>query len=137
MGFAEATKNYFIKWVDFSSRISRSEYWWGSLGAILVSVVIGFAIGFIGTLLGFGTGAILDYASILLQIFLMIAGTALAVRRLHDLDRSGWWLLIILTIIGSFLLLYWYCCKGDESENRFGPDPLAGDGEPDDLSVGA
>ncbi|HBK18463.1 MAG TPA: DUF805 domain-containing protein [Gammaproteobacteria bacterium] len=137
MGFAEATKNYFIKWVDFSSRISRSEYWWGSLGAILVSVVIGFAIGFIGTLLGFGTGAILDYASILLQIFLMIAGTALAVRRLHDLDRSGWWLLIILTIIGSFLLLYWYCCKGDEGENRFGPDPLAGDGEPDDLSVGA
>ena len=54
----------------------------------------------------------------------MIASLALSVRRLHDIDRSGWWVMIPLTIIGIFVLIYWFCKRGDEGENRFGADPL-------------
>ena len=58
------------------------------------------------------------------SLFVMIAGLTLSVRRLHDIDRSGWWTLIPLTIIGIFVLIYWFCKRGDEGENRFGADPL-------------
>ena len=42
MGFVEATKNYFIKWKDFDTRVSRSEYWWGTLGVLIISLLLGF-----------------------------------------------------------------------------------------------
>ena len=64
----------------------------------------------------------------------MIAGLSLSVRRLHDIDRSGWWNLIIFTIIGIVVLLYWACKKGDEGENRFGADTLGS--EPAEPAVG-
>ena len=59
-------------------------------------------------------------------VFLTIASFAVMVRRLHDVNRSGWWFLIYLTIIGIFVLLYWYVQKGDEADNRYGSDPLSG-----------
>ena len=59
-----------------------------------------------------------------LTLFLVIAGLSLSVRRLHDIDRSGWWFLIIFSIIGIFVLIFWACKRGDEDENRFGADPL-------------
>ena len=68
------------------------------------------------------------------SLFVMIAGLTLSVRRLHDIDRSGWWTLIPLTIIGIFVLIYWFCKRGDEGENRFGADPLGS--EPAESAVG-
>ena len=58
------------------------------------------------------------------SLFVMIASLALSVRRLHDIDRSGWWVMIPLTIIGIFILICWFCKRGEEGENRFGADPL-------------
>jgi uncharacterized membrane protein YhaH (DUF805 family) len=57
---------------------------------------------------------------------LMLPGIAVSIRRLHDLDRTGWWLLILFTIIGAILLLVWFCMRGTVGPNRFGPDPLEG-----------
>jgi uncharacterized membrane protein YhaH (DUF805 family) len=54
-----------------------------------------------------------------------LPGLAVAARRLHDIDRTAWWLLILLTGIGAILLVIWYCFKGTPGPNRFGPDPLA------------
>ena len=54
-----------------------------------------------------------------------LPGLALNVRRLHDINWTGWWILIVLTIIGLFVLLYWACKKGTEGPNRFGADRLA------------
>ena len=52
---------------------------------------------------------------------------AVMIRRLHDVNRSGWWILINLTIIGIIPFTYWLFMKvGDEGENRFGSDPLLG-----------
>lgn len=59
-------------------------------------------------------------------LFMVIASFAVLVRRLHDVNRSGWWFLIYFTIIGIFVLLYWYVQKGDEADNRYGSDPLSG-----------
>ena len=46
-------------------------------------------------------------------------------RRLHDIDRTGWWVLITFTVIGIILLLIWACTRGTAAANRYGPDPLA------------
>ena len=123
MHFIESTKNYFLKWNDFSTRISRSEFWWGNLGVTITSIIVNFALVFLSDLVGFFSVAVL---SVPFQIFVLIASTALAVRRLHDINKSGWWLLIYLTIVGILLLFYWACSKGDADENVFGPDPLDG-----------
>ena len=123
MHFIESTKNYFLKWNDFSTRISRSEFWWGNLGVTITSIIVNFALVFLSDLVGFFSGLVL---LVPFQIFVLIASTALAVRRLHDINKSGWWLLIYLTIVGILLLFYWACSKGDADENVFGPDPLDG-----------
>ena len=123
MHFIESTKNYFLKWDDFSTRISRSEFWWGNLGVTITSIIVNFALVFLSDLVGFFIGVVL---LVPFQIFVLIASTALAVRRLHDINKSGWWLLIYLTIVGILLLFYWACSKGDADENVFGPDPLDG-----------
>ena len=123
MHFIESTKNYFLKWNDFSTRISRSEFWWGNLGVTITSIIVNFALVFLVDLVGFFSVLVLLAP---FQIFVLIASTALAVRRLHDINKSGWWLLIYLTIVGILLLFYWACSKGDTDENVFGPDPLDG-----------
>ena len=59
----------------------------------------------------------------------LLPSIAVAVRRLHDLDRSGWWILIgLIPLIGWIILIVWYCSRGTVGPNRFGPDPLATDG---------
>lgn len=129
MNFIDATKNYFIKWLDFSTRISRSEFWWGYLGSIVVGILvglcIGFVSGFIAAMMRWDVETTVNLAILPFQLYLTVAVLSLVVRRLHDLNKSGWWLLIVLTIVGVFILLYWYCKKGDEVENRFGVNPLA------------
>jgi len=131
MNFTDAVKAYFLKWNDFRSRSSRSEYWWATLFVTLASYIVGFIIGFViaflFTILGYSetTVEVLVAIAILpFQIFIIIASTCLVIRRLHDVDKSGWWYLIIFTIIGMIPLLIWYCSKGTDGDNRFGKDPL-------------
>lgn len=131
MGFVEATKNYFIKWKDFDSRISRSEYWWGYLGVMIISLLLGLAIGlmagFGGAALGYSWDATESFMDIVLlpwYVFSSVAGISLSCRRLHDVNKSGWWILIFFTIVGMLFLIYWYCKKGDAGDNRFGKNPL-------------
>ena len=69
----------------------------------------------------FSGAAILDAIS---SFALFIPGIAVAARRLHDINRTAWWILIAFTIIGIFLLLYWYIQPGNRGDNDYGPDPL-------------
>ncbi len=57
---------------------------------------------------------------------MFLPSLAVSVRRLHDRDYSGWWILLAFTGIGYILLIIWYCMRGTAGPNRFGPDPLAG-----------
>jgi uncharacterized membrane protein YhaH (DUF805 family) len=119
MGFVEAIRSGFSNYVNFSSRAPRSEYWYWTLFAILV----GIAANILDTIIFYN---IFSPVSTLTALALFLPGLAVSVRRLHDIDRTGWWLLIAFTIIGLFVLLYWDCVKGTAGSNRFGTDPLGG-----------
>jgi uncharacterized membrane protein YhaH (DUF805 family) len=119
MTFGEAIQSGFRNYVTFSGRALRSEYWFWTLFVCLVSAaaeIIDVAI-----FSNLETGLVSPLAS----LALLLPGIAVSVRRLHDLERTGWWLLIAFTIIGLILLLVWDCMKGTTGPNRFGPDPLA------------
>lgn len=110
----------FKKTFAFTGRTSRAEYWWGSLGITVVQFVVTFVI----TLaLGWSVTGLFIAAGImfLLSIYFLIVYLSLGARRLHDIGRSGWWQLILLTIVGFFVLVYWYCQPSKSPEaDRFG-----------------
>ena len=97
------------------------------LASLPVGFIIGVLIGVIFAISGLSDTAI-EVAVVIIvlpiQIFIYVASTSLVIRRLHDVDRSGWWYLIIFTGIGIIPLLVWYCTKGTTGDNRFGKDPL-------------
>lgn len=103
----------FENYANFNGRASKAEYWWYVLASMLVGFVAGFIDGFFG----------LNIFNILVTLALLIPGIAVSVRRLHDTDRSGWWLLIAFTIIGLIPLFIWYIQASDQTENRFGLVP--------------
>ncbi len=114
MNFVQAITSGFNNYVGFSGRAARSEYWYWTLFVIVASLVAGI----IDALLGLGfIGAIVSLA-------LFLPGIAVSIRRLHDIDRTGWWLLIAFTGIGLIVLVVFDCIKGTPGPNRFGPDPL-------------
>ena len=125
MNFVQAVKSYFIRWNDFKGRSSRSEYWWATLFTYLVIILLQV----VQVMLAQAESVLALLAMITILVFLLfltIASFAVMVRRIHDVNRSGWWFLIYFTIIGIFVLLYWYVQKGDEADNRYGSDPLSG-----------
>lgn len=116
MNFVEAIKSGFNNYVGFSGRAARSEYWFWTLFVIIASIVAAI----LDVMLGLGLiGAIVSLA-------LFLPGIAVSIRRLHDIDRTGWWLLIAFTGIGLIVLLVFDCTKGTTGPNRFGSDPLGG-----------
>src|SRR5674476_975243 len=125
MTFFQAIKSGFINYVGFSTRTARSEYWYWVLFAALIyqAASIIDRIAFLDNALvqQWGTGPFY----VLIFLGLLLPGIAVSVRRLHDLDRTGWWILLWCTIIGGFVLLYWFCLKGTAGTNRFGPDRMA------------
>jgi uncharacterized membrane protein YhaH (DUF805 family) len=119
MNFLEAIRSGFRKYVTFSGRAVRSEYWFWALF----------------TAVGLAATALLDSAifgyhpgptpfKLLFEVATLLPSLAVAARRLHDTDRTAWWLLLFLTLIGAIALIVWYCEKGTPGPNRFGPDPL-------------
>ena len=123
MNFSQAVSSFFARWKDFNGRSSRSEYWWATFFVILTSIFTNILTLFLG-LSGSIVAIIVLLLIVIFSLFLTIASLALVVRRLHDTNKSGWCYLITFTIIGVLPLLYWYCKKGDEGENRFGSNPL-------------
>ncbi len=154
------------KYFQFSGRSRRKEYWMWTLFVI----VAGFVLGFVDTMLGFG-GEIAPVAnqspasaiynallsngilSNIFTVFTIIPGIAVGVRRLHDVDRSGWWLLswvapllimsallfsgngegaavlviggiaVLAAAVLGIMIFVWDCTDGTHGPNRFGDDP--------------
>jgi uncharacterized membrane protein YhaH (DUF805 family) len=120
MNFGEAIASGFRNYVTFSGRASRSEYWYWVLFAILGSV----ATAIIDRSL-FDTSTISPLNAIF-GLVCFLPGLAVSFRRLHDIDRTGWWWLLVFTVIGTILLIVWFCLKGTAGPNRYGSDPLGG-----------
>jgi uncharacterized membrane protein YhaH (DUF805 family) len=117
MNFGQAISSGFSNYVNFSGRASRSEYWYWFLFVVLGQIVTMIIDSVIGIQLTTG----------IFSLVVLLPGIAVGVRRLHDLDRSGWWLLLgLVPLVGAIVLIIWFCTGGTPGPNRFGPDPLAG-----------
>lgn len=118
-------KNY----AGFSGRASRREYWMFTLINTIILVVLQILMGATMTPPDeFGQGGSLGFGYYLYMLYALatlIPSLAVAVRRLHDTDRSGWWILIgLVPLIGAIVLLVFFCQQGTQGDNRFGSDPL-------------
>ena len=122
MGFVEAIQSGFNKYVGFTGRAARSEFWYWALFVFIVNLIAKFidsAMGADMTHVGL-VGGIVGLA-------LFLPGLAMTIRRLHDRDKSGWWvLLVLIPLIGAIILLIWFIMRGTQGPNRFGEDPVRG-----------
>ncbi len=155
MGFGEAVRTCFSKYATFSGRAPRSEYWWWVLFSFLGNLGLGILDGLI---FGFAE----DDPAMLAGLFglaTILPSIAVTARRLHDVNRSGWWQVApygmiiaaaVLAAMGAFILLWaagitalvllvallvWLIRKGTDGPNDFGPDPLGGRGDPPDYGA--
>ena len=113
MTFSESVSTCLKKYFVFEGRASRSEYWWFQL---IVSPSY-----FISTILENEIG----YLFLGITLFTLIPAISAGVRRLHDTNRSGFFLLIsFIPFIGGLVLLFFLIPEGTKGKNRFGSDPL-------------
>jgi uncharacterized membrane protein YhaH (DUF805 family) len=104
MTFIDAIKICFTKYADFNGCASRPEYWWWVLFTFVASVAL---------------SAVNHFVSLAFSIGVLLPSIAVAARRLHDTDRSGWWQLLgFIPLIGWIILLIWYVEAG--KPNRYG-----------------
>ncbi|MDT3501577.1 DUF805 domain-containing protein [Stenotrophomonas maltophilia] len=108
------------RYTQFSGRASRSEFWWFQLFIVIVSIplyVLSFIAGHTGssTLTLVGTGL-----SVILWLAVIVPVIAVTVRRLHDIDRSGWWYLLMLVPFVGLIVLVLMLLPGTPGNNRFG-----------------
>ena len=127
MTFLGAIKNAFIKCFDFKSRSSRSEFWYfylftTILGFFGLQIDRFFNLEILGLQLSnINEVATLGPTYIFLYFLFFIPSLSLYIRRLHDIDRSGWWLLIaIIPFIGIITLIFFWCLKGSQNRNTYG-----------------
>lgn len=127
MDFITAIKTCFQKYVVVSGRASRSEYWFWVLFSLLTGVVCSaidhalFHAGFDATTQTYTNGPI----SGLRSLAFLLPSICVGVRRLHDINKSGWWMLInLLPIVGWIVYIVWMATKGTVGHNRFGADSL-------------
>ena len=121
MGFWQAIGSVFSKYVQFGGRAPRSEYWYWALFYLIASIgtgVVDFSI-------DSSTEAI-GPVNALFSIATFLPSLAVLARRLHDIDKTAWWMLIVLIpVVGAILLIIWLCKSGSKGANKYGPDPLA------------
>jgi len=117
MDFATAVRTVILKrYADFQGRASRSEFWWFTLFAFLLNIVLQVITGLV---------PILGIIAIVIMLAVLIPSIAVAVRRLHDIGKSGWWyLLVFIPLIGALVLIYWFVQPGQSEDNQWGANPL-------------
>ena len=131
MTFMDSISTCFSKYVTFSGRAQRSEMWWFVLFFVIVSTIVGAADSAIFGKNVFMMGGMefsynAGYFGNIFALATFLPMLSVDVRRLHDVGKSGWWILLILIpLIGAIVLLIWMIGKGTEGENKYGADPLA------------
>ena len=109
------------KYAEFSGRSRRKEYWYFVLFYIIFGVVLAFIDDMTGTL---DAQAGIGLLSGVFALAMLIPSFAVSVRRLHDTDRSGWWLLIsLIPLIGALVLLLFMVGDSKSGENQYGSNP--------------
>mgnify|MGYP001212324474 CR=1 FL=1 len=129
MSFFDAVASAFRRYFDFSGRSSRSEFWWFFLFCILL-----YMLAFSLTVNDLGqpdesnpevflSKALTSWFGIAV-IVTLIPSISVSVRRFHDINKSGWWVLLSFTVVGIIPLFYWfYFVHGDKQPNQYGNAP--------------
>lgn len=115
VSFAQSWVLFFRNYAKFSGRSSRSAYWFWVLWSVIITLVIEILRASIG-----GEVSPVDIIDLVWSLAIIVPGFALAARRLHDVGRSGWWQLIVLTIVGIIPLFIWLVRAGDSDTNKYG-----------------
>ncbi len=116
MDFSTAVRTCIQKYASFGGRAPRSEFWFYVLFQFLALIVAAIIDAVLGTQM---------IVYLIVGLGLLLPSISVAVRRLHDTNRSGWWYwLFLVPIVGAIVLLIWFCTKGSDSTNDFGADPL-------------
>lgn len=130
MNFNAAVASCFRKYAVFSGRAPRSEYWWFTLFLLLA----GFALGLVDSLFFLTPAEQTGPLNMIFTLATLLPSLAVGARRLHDVDRTGWWLLLwLVPVLGWLVMLWWTVQPGTRGPNRFGPDPLGGDDGPEEV----
>lgn len=137
MGFGEAIRTFFQRYTDFQGRSRRSEYWWVVLAFLLFIIVAALLVGMVGGLAGGNLnliGYLLAGIFSLAYLAIIIPAIALMVRRFHDLNQTGWLVLVfillgIIPLVGmlaSLAQIIWFAMPGTVGPNKYGADPKGG-----------
>ncbi|MBY8872021.1 DUF805 domain-containing protein [Micromonospora sp. PLK6-60] len=119
----DAVKSVLSQYAGFRGRARRSEYWWFFLFTLILGIVAGILDSALGTDFGSEPGST-GVIGLIVGLALLLPTLAVAVRRLHDTDRSGWWLLIgFVPLVGGIVLLVFFAIDGTRGSNRYGADP--------------
>ncbi len=115
--FVGALKDGFARYVDFQTRSTRSQFWWWTLWSILFSIAATAVDGTLGMVESGPVG-------LLVSLGMFLPSLAVAIRRLHDTGRTGWWYLIILVpLVGWIVLIVFFCTRSEPAANQWGPAP--------------
>ena len=118
MSFTEAIRSVLTQYVGFSGRARRSEYWYWVLFQIIIGVIFSLLD---RAVFGRTSGTF----SLILGLALFLPSLAVAIRRLHDTTRSGWWVLLaLIPVIGTIVLIIFYV-QDSHPDNKYGPSPKA------------
>ena len=107
------------RYAKFDGRAGRAEFWWFALANIVLYFAVLIVVG-IGYAIASGLGVVLVIAAVALYLAIIVPSIGVAIRRLHDTDKSGWWLLIGLIPFGGLVLLFFYIQEGTVGQNTFG-----------------
>ena len=105
---------FWQNFLKFDGRSRRAEFWYAFLGNLIIAFLIGIVAGILR----------MEFLSSLFSLVILIPNISVAIRRLHDIGKSGWWYLLgFIPLIGTIILLVWYAKEGDHGDNAYGPDP--------------
>ncbi|MFG1347473.1 DUF805 domain-containing protein [Xanthobacter autotrophicus DSM 431] len=138
MTFTAAVRSCLSQYATFTGRAPRSEFWWFWVFTLVVEVAAVFLGGLLfagsvrevamgpgmSSMHGFYVYAFPNWLSGVVHLALILPSLAVAVRRLHDVGRSGWWLLIAFIPLGVFVLLFWWVQPSQREPNAHGLPPL-------------
>jgi len=112
MNLFESIASGFRHYVNFRGRALRSQYWWWTLFVSVVAIIANVI----------QNATNVDWLFAVVALALFLPGLSVAIRRLHDTNRRGWWILIgLIPIVGWIILFIWYVSKGTEGDNNYGP----------------
>lgn len=122
--FLKVVKEHYA---DFNGRARRKEYWMFVLFQYIIVLAV-YIVAIILSLIASTLGAIFTGVAGLAMLALLVPSIAVGVRRLHDIGKSGWMLLVcLIPFIGSIWLLIMLCTEGQKGDNEYGPDPKTGE----------